>query len=144
MVTVSGQNSSQHPQEHRNAGLRLSIYRQIAASLIAVLAFTIAANADSGGGLKTIDNPGGGQIVYGPLTNVTSMRDAMAAMLHNVHGHFGDKPHIGKLFQTKGSDSVATFFQLTAKNQGNKPIAGMVIVCIPEGAKDGAAAVLYD
>lgn len=104
---------------------------------------TLTARADSGG-LKTIDNPGGGQVVYGPLTNVTTQRDAMAAMLRNVHGHFGDEPQIGKFFQAKGSDSIATFFQLTAKNQGNKPIAGMVIVSVTQGAKEGAAAVLYD
>jgi len=108
-----------------------------------MLASVAVARGDAGG-LKTIDNPGGGQVVYGSMTNVTSQRDAMAAMLRNVHSHFGDKPQIGKFFQAKGSDSIATFFQLTAKNQGNKPIAGMVIISIPQGAKEGAAAVLYD
>jgi hypothetical protein len=120
--------------------------RCIAAGSIAVFAFVIcaAAQKNDGGGLKTINNPGGGQVVYGPLTNVTSMGDAMGAMLRNVHGHFGDKPQIDKFFRTKGSDSVATFFHLTAKSQDNKPVAGMVIVSLAPGAKEGAAAVLYD
>jgi hypothetical protein len=114
--------------------------------LTAVLFLTAAtaAHADSNNGLTTINNPAGGQVVYGSMTNVTSQRDAIAAMLRYIHGHFGDRPQIGKFFQTKGSDSIATFFQLTARNQGNKPVAGMVIVEVAPGAKTGAAAVLYD
>jgi hypothetical protein len=112
--------------------------------ILALLVFSgaLPSSAESGG-LKTIDNPGGGQIVYGPLTNTTSLRDAMAAMLRNVHTHFGDKPAVGKFFQTKGSGSVAAFFTVTAKTQGNKPIAGMVIVSMPSKST-AAAAVLYD
>jgi hypothetical protein len=119
----------------------------VAALLLALaVAFTdpTSAPAQSSNGLTTVTNPGGGQVVYGPLTNVTSLRDVMAAMLKNVHSRFGDKPQIGKFFQTRGSDSTATFFHLTARNQGNKPIAGMVIVSLAPGAKTGAAAVLYD
>lgn len=108
------------------------------------LAGSTPGRADSNNGLTTINNPAGGQVVYGPMTNITSQRDAIAAMLRYVHTHFGDRPQIGKFFQTKGTDSIATFFQLTAKNQGNKPVAGMVIVSVAQGAKDGAAAVLYD
>jgi hypothetical protein len=123
--------------------------RKLFGPCIAILALGFAQllHADqqpNSSGLKTIDNPGGGQIVYGPLTNVTTQRDAMIAMLRNIHSHFGDRPQIGKFFQAKGSDSIATFFTLTAKNQGNKPIAGMIIVDVPNGAKSGAAAVLYD
>ena len=121
--------------------------RYFIACLVAILFSTglsRSANAQSNNGLTTIDNPGGGQVVYGPMTNVTSQRDAIAAMLRYIHGHFGDRPQIGKFFQIKGSDSIATFFQLTAKNQGNKPVAGMVIVEVAPGAKNGAAAVLYD
>jgi hypothetical protein len=54
----------------------------------------------------------------------------MGTMLRNIHGHFGDRPQIGKFFQTRGSDSIATFFTLTAKLQGNKPMAGLVIVSL--------------
>ena len=103
--------------------------------VLALAPFAVAQKND--GGLKTIDNPGGGQVVYGSLTNVTSMGEAMGAMLRNVHGHFGEKPQIDKFFRTKGSDSVATFFHLTAKNQGNRPVAGMVIVFTRSGSEGG-------
>jgi hypothetical protein len=94
-------------------------------------------------GLHTIDNPGGGQVVYGTLTGQTSLSNAMVYMLQQVHGHFGDRPQIGKFFQSRGGDSVATFFTVTAKNQGNKSIAGLVIVNMPRGATP-TAAVLFD
>jgi hypothetical protein len=93
--------------------------------------------------LKTFDNPGGGQIVYGPLADQSSLKDSMVAMLRNVHGHFGARPEIGRLFQTRENDSLATFFTATAKNQGGRRIAGLVIVAMPNGSKP-AAAVLYD
>ncbi len=93
--------------------------------------------------LKTIDNPGGGQIIYGPLDDQSSMQNAMITMLRNIHGHFGNRPEIGRFFQTRGNDSLATFFTVTAKNQGGKHIAGLVIVAMPNGSKP-AAAVLYD
>jgi hypothetical protein len=95
------------------------------------------------GALKTIDYPGGGQIVYGPLDDQSTLKDAMVTMLRNVHGHFGERPEVGKLFQTRGSDSLAAFFTVTAKNQGGKHVAGLVIVAMPSGSKPGAA-VLYD
>ena len=100
-------------------------------------------NTGSDDTLKIIDNPGGGQIVYGALPGESSFGGGMVTMLRSVHGHFGDRPQIGKSFQARGSDSVATFFTLTAKNQGGKPIAGLVIVSMPQGSKP-AAAVLYD
>ncbi len=100
-----------------------------------------AARADEG--LKSIDNPGGGQVVYGPVEGQTTMQGAMGFMLRKVHGHFGDRPEIGKFFQGRGGDSVATFFTLTAKNQGGKKMSGLVIVSMPKGARP-AAAVLYD
>ena len=97
----------------------------------------------AGDGLKTINNPGGGQIINGPLDDESSLQGAMRTMLRNIHSHFGDRPQIGKFFQTRAQDSIATFFTLTAANQGGKHIAGMVIVSMPQGAKP-AAAVLYD
>ena len=102
-----------------------------------------SAQARSDDALKIIDNPGGGQVVYGTLPGEASFGGGMATMLRNVHGHFGERPQVGKFFQARGSDSVAAFFTLTAKNQGGQPIAGLVIVSMPQGSKP-AAAVLYD
>jgi hypothetical protein len=123
------------------------------AAITAVLGCASFANAQSSArgpvqsqaadGLHTINDPGGGQVVYGTLTGQSSLSSAMVFMLRQVHGHFGDRPQIGKFFQSRGGDSVATFFTLTAKNQDNKPIAGLVIVIMPKGATP-TAAVLYD
>jgi len=127
------------------SGIRLKFPPCATISFAIVLALGCAASAAGyqSNALKTIDNPGGGQAVYGPLTGVSTLRDAMATMLRQVHGHFGDRPQIGKFFQSPGSDSVATFFTLTAAKQGGKRIAGLVIVAMPNGATP-AAAVLYD
>ena len=101
------------------------------------------APAATNAGLKTLDNPGGGAVVFGPLTGQASLRDGMAFMLHQVHDHFGGRPQIGKLFQVRGSNSVATFFTLTATTMGNRPVSGLAIVSMADGTKP-AAAVLYD
>jgi hypothetical protein len=93
--------------------------------------------------LKTINNAGGGQIVYGPLVQQPSLPAAMGVMLRTIHSQFGNRPEIGRFFQAKGSSSAATFFTVTAKNLGNKPIAGLVIVSMPPGAT-ASAAILYD
>lgn len=110
--------------------------------LLCAAAFLAPARA-ADGGLKTIDNPGGGQIIYGPLEDQSSMKDAMVTMLCNIHGHFGERPEIGKFFQTRGNDSLAIFFTVTAKNQDGTRMAGLVIVAMPSGSKPGAA-VIYD
>jgi len=98
-----------------------------------------AALADS---LKTITNPGGGQAVYGPL-RASTLEGGLGVVLRDVHAHFGDRPQIGRLFQSKRGNSVACFFTLTAKKYGGKRIAGMVIVAMPSGARP-AGAVIYD
>ncbi len=114
------------------------IQTSVIMKLTVVLLFVAASLAMSAraadNSLKTIDNPGGGQIIYGPLNDQSSLKDAMVAMLRNIHGHFGDRPEIGKLFQTRGSDTLATFFTVTAKTQGGKQFAGLVIVSMPNDA----------
>jgi hypothetical protein len=122
---------------HTRAGLLANL----SLGILCMAAFLTPARADDG--LKTIDNPGGGQVLYGALPDESSLQGAMGTMLRNIHGHFGDRPQVGKFFQTRGSDSIAAFFTLTAKKQGGKPIAGLVIVSLPQGSKP-AAAVLYD
>jgi hypothetical protein len=105
--------------------------------------------ATAGGGnpapdtLKFINQPGGAQVVYGTIDTQHTPQSAMAFMLKQVHGHFGDKPAVSKIFQIKDTPSYAAFFTLLAKNAGNTPIAGEVIVNIPAGAQP-IAAVLYD
>jgi hypothetical protein len=93
--------------------------------------------------LKTINEPGGGQITYGSLTGQKTLQGAMQFILRNVHGHFGDSPDTGRFFQTSDGQSMATFFTLKAKNQGGKKLAGLVIVCMP-AAEQAKAAVITD
>jgi len=92
--------------------------------------------------LKVIDNPGGGQVVYGAVDQDTAPT-AMAAVLRYVHSHFGDAPVVGKVFQSRDAQNFGAFFTVTAKTQGNKRIAGLAIVSVAPGTKP-AAAVLYD
>ena len=113
---------------------------QLFAKLFLLFLCISAAAQDS---LKTIDNPGGGQIVYGSTAGQTSMQGAMGTLLRDIHSRFGERPQIGRFFQTGGTDSVATFFTVTAKSQGGKHIAGMVIVSMPGGTQP-TGAFIYD
>jgi len=93
--------------------------------------------------LKTLENPGGGRIVFGTLPQGTSFGGGMGLLLRNVHGHFGDRPTVGKFFRVRDSDSVAAFFNLADQHHGGKRISGLAIVSIPPEGRP-AAAVLYD
>jgi hypothetical protein len=94
--------------------------------------------------LRTIDNAGGGQIVYGPLPDESSMSGAMVALLRAIHDHFGARPQIRQFFQAKGSSSVATFFTVQSTQGGSaSPVSGLVIVSMSQGSKP-IGAVLYD
>ena len=108
-----------------------------------LMAAACLASGEAGAALKSIDNPGGGHVVYGIFDQESTMQGAMAGMLRKVHSDFGEKPQIGQFFQSRDGRTVGTFFHVTAKNQGGKPIAGMVMVTMPNGLKPAAAA-LYD
>jgi hypothetical protein len=99
--------------------------------------------ANSGSAFKTVVNPGGGQFMYGPLTGRGTQSEALVYMLRQVHEHFGDRPEVGKWFQSRDGAEVAAFFDVTAKKQGGKPMQGLLIVAM---ASDGSAstAVLFD
>jgi hypothetical protein len=135
-------------QTHRRFTLN-PIRTSFPAKLLAVilsLAFAIVtctAQQPAQNNLKTVNNPGGGQFVYGSLTGQSSKVDAMVYMLHLVHNHFGDKPQLGKFLQSRDGSSLATFFSLNAKTMGGKPIAGLVIISMPAQGTPQAA-VLYD
>jgi len=118
------------------ARLQIQIFAQL-------VLLSLCASAHAQDSLKTIDNPGGGEIVYGPVTGQSSMQGAMGAVLRDIHSRFGERPQIGRFFQAGGTDSVATFFTVTAKSQGGKHIAGMVIVSMPSGTQP-AGAIVYD
>jgi hypothetical protein len=78
-------------------------------------------------GLKTINPPEGGQIVYGQVTGETTEAGAMGSILRNLHQRMGDRPRVGKLFDVRGTESVAVFFTVTKKKQGGMQISGEII-----------------
>jgi hypothetical protein len=81
--------------------------------------------------LKSIDPPGGGKIMYGQVAGQSTEAGAMAYVLRNLHQSLGEKPKVGKLFEVRNTQSVATFFSVTRHDQGpgKKPleIAGLLI-----------------
>jgi len=100
----------------------------------------------SGGGLKTIQNPGGGEFVFGTLESdaAKTRQDAMRYMLRQIHGHFGDAPKLSKFFQSRDGSSLGAFFSLKNVNfGGSQPMAGLAIIYMPPSGA-AQAAVLYD
>lgn len=81
--------------------------------------------------LRTIQPQGGGMITYGEVAGQTTEAGAMGYILHNLHQNLGEKPQVGKLFDVKGTQSVAVFFSVTRRDQGagKAPlqIAGLII-----------------
>ncbi len=89
--------------------------------------------------MKTINNPGGGQILYGPIDPQPSVQAAMGAMLRQVHAHYGERPQVGKFFQDHNGQSLAAFFNVTDLKAGGQHISGMIIVAVPPGGPPSAA-----
>jgi hypothetical protein len=109
---------------------------------LAVLLLCIAASltlANSQSSLQTIDNPKGGRIVYGQVDGQSTEAGAMGAVLRSLHNQYGDKPQVGKLFQVRGTNSVAVFFTMVNRNQGNMQLAGMIIASQTGGGHVEAA-----
>jgi putative oligomerization/nucleic acid binding protein len=79
------------------------------------------------GSLKTINPVGGGKIVYGKVDGQTTEAGAMGAILRSLHNQLGDRPQVGKLFQVRGTQSVAAFFSVNKRNQGGGQISGLII-----------------
>ena len=103
----------------------MSIQRFVSRVTLCIAA--TAAVAFSQSGLKTIDNPKGGKIVYGKVDGQSSEAGAMGAVLHSLHQQYGDRPQVGRPFLVRGTNSVAAFFTLVKKNQGGAKVAGMLI-----------------
>ena len=95
-------------------------------------------------GLKTIDPPQGGKIVYGRVAGQTTEAGAMGAVLRSLHDQLGDRPQVGKLFQVHGTQSVAAFFSVSKKNQGGGDIAGLIIATKVTSESVDAALVTDD
>ena len=77
------------------------------------------------------------------MTSQSNKADALIYMLHQIHGKFGDKPQVGKLFQSRDGSSLATFFTLMAKNMGGSPVTGLLIIT-QHGNGVPQMGILYD
>ncbi len=92
---------------------------------------------------KVVETAGGGQYIYGPIIGKVAMPDAIVYMLRQIHTYVGDRPEVGKFFQSRDGSTVSTFFTASAKTRGNLPIAGLLIVsCTTDGS--ASAAVILD
>ncbi len=111
--------------------------------LVCVMAVVGAVRAGAqGGGLHTVNPSSGGAITYGTLENQKNQTGGMVYMLRQVHGHFGDRPAVGKLVQARDGSSLAAFFTLMDKNFSHSQQGGMVVVATVNGQM--MAAVLTD
>lgn len=96
------------------------------------------------GALTTIRGPQGGKAVYGQVDGQSTESGAMGAVLRSVHNQFGDRPQVGKLFQVRGTQSVAAFFNVNKRTQGGGQLAGLIIVTKVTSDRIEAAVVSDD
>ncbi len=117
--------------------------------LIATLAIVLAtatataAPTPPGDGIKTIDIPTGGHLMYGPLPGQLTPQAAVGRVLHVVSQHCGDRPEITNILKAQNGDILAAFFNITAKNQDGRKLTGLVIASAPKSGQ-AAAVLLYD
>jgi hypothetical protein len=112
--------------------MKLTLKNTQSMTSVLVLALVFAATvAAAQSGLQSIDPPGGGKIVYGEVDGQATEAGAMGAVLRSLHNSLGEKPQVGKLFDVRGTDSVATFFTVTRHDQGAGKgalqVAGLII-----------------
>jgi hypothetical protein len=79
------------------------------------------------GRMKSIDPSQGGKIIYGQVEGQTTEAGAMGAVLRSLHNQLGERPQVGKLFQVRGTQSVAAFFSVGKQNTSRGQIAGLII-----------------
>ena len=92
----------------------------------ALLAIASLANVQAA--LRNIDNPQGGKIVFGAIEGQNTEAGAMGAVLRSLHNQYGSRPTVGRLFQVRGTQSVAAFFTLEQSKQPGEQRAGLIIV----------------
>jgi hypothetical protein len=100
-----------------------------------LLARTQAARA--AGTFNTIQNSGGGTIVYGPLPGQPTPQAAMSQLLQQVVSTYGNRPQLGKIVQNQAGTVWEGFFTVNDKN--GTAMTGMAIVYAPKTGTAGAA-----
>ena len=120
-------------------------YHRFSVSLVLWLFFFAIGSHTAGAqsSLQSIDSPQGGKIVYGLVDGATTQAAAMSKVLRIVHNNCGERPQVGRVFRVRGTDSVAVFFTVVNRPQGNKPVAG-VVIAVPSGPNQIEAALVSD
>jgi len=108
---------------------------------VGLATFSLAGAASA---LKTISNPSGGQITYGPMKPQPSVQAAMGEMLRQIHGRYGDRPQVGRLVQDRTGQALAAFFNVTDKNSGGQRVSGLVMVTVVRSGEARAAVISDD
>jgi len=115
----------------------------LCASFTILLAAANVMARPGGDGIRNIDVPGSGHIMFGPLEGQLTPQAAIGKVLHVVGQHCGDRPQITSILKANNGDILAAFFTVTAKNQDGHHLAGLVIASAPKGSPAGAV-LLYD
>jgi hypothetical protein len=97
----------------------------------------------AGGPFTTIQNTGGGTIVFGPLSGQKTPVAALNETMKNVEAKCGDRPQLGQIVQNQTGTIWEAFFTVTNQNHGGAALTGMVIVYAPSTGT-ASAAVLID
>jgi hypothetical protein len=119
--------------------------KRISISIVLLLFFVIGCSSAPRAQtpLTTVKGAQGGTIVYGLVDGATTPGAAMAKILHIVQNNYGDKPQVGRVFRTRGSNTDAVFFTVTNRTYGNQAVAGMLIAA-PTGPRTVEAALVSD
>jgi hypothetical protein len=115
----------------------------LCASITILLACAAGMASPGGDGIKTVDVPGGGHIMYGPLPGQLTPEAAIGKVLHVVSQHCGDRPQITNIFKAGNGVILAALFDVVAKNQDGHKLTGLVIASAPKSGQ-AAAVLLYD
>ena len=122
----------------------IRLQRALVASLLGLAAWPVMAQppAQPPSTFKVVETPGGGQYIYGPLPGSGSMAEAIVYMLRQVHTYVGDRPEVGKFFQSRDGATVSAFFTAIARTSGDRPITGLLIVSRTAAGSASAGVIL--
>ena len=99
----------------------------LCAGLLSCAVVTSPARAADQNGLTRVDGPKGGYVVYGAAPpGSTSAPTAMGNVLRALHGQFAARPEVGRVFELRGSDSIAVHFVVQPPNAAQR--GGMIVI----------------
>ncbi len=81
-------------------------------------------------GMRSVDNPGGGRILAGPLGAVSNAHDAFRAGLQRVRGYFGDSLQLSRVVRSTDGSMTMGVFQARI---GRVPVAGLAVASFAAG-----------